>query len=96
MSEIKIQNPCENCELKYMLDDEESMRILALEGLYMAMMEKDSLLACKHPWRLLYKAYLDNPSAVQEDVLGKVVQVRGKNPEDYGLPSAGNIGTLDF
>jgi hypothetical protein len=36
MSVLKIQKPCDNCELKYLLDDQEGLNFLALEGIYMS------------------------------------------------------------
>ena len=96
MSEIKIQNPCDNCELKYMLDNDEGMGVLALEGLYMATLEKDSLLACRHPWRLLYEAYGRNPDNIQVQVLSKTIEFRGKDPLEYGLEKVDKISTLDL
>lgn len=96
MSELKIQKPCENCELKGLLDNQEGINLLVLEGIYMALLEKNNLLACKHPWRLLHQAYNENPTPNQQEIMSKVVEIRGKNPEDYNLPKINKISTLDI
>lgn len=96
MSELKIQKPCENCELKDLLDDQEGVGWLVLKGIYMAEYEKNNLFACKHPWRLLHQAYNENPTPNQQEIISKVVEVRGKNPEDYNLPRVKRISTLDI
>lgn len=102
MNEINIQKPCHNCELKGFLEDEDGIQALVLEGMFMAVCEKNALLKCKHPWRLIYQAFNEQPTDVQAQVLSKVVEVRekanprGKTPEDYNLPVVDKISTLDL
>jgi len=96
MGELNIRKPCDNCELISLLDDQNGIEQLVLDGIYMAVFEQNSLIGCRHPWRLLYQAFNENPSAKQQEVLSKVVEVRGKNPEEYNLPKVNKISTLDI
>lgn len=96
MGEFNIQKPCVNCELADLLDDENGLKLLVIEGLYMAVGEKNILIKCRHPWRLLYQTFNENPNPSQAELLSKVVEVRGKDPEEYGLPKVNNISTLDI
>lgn len=96
MNEIKVQKPCVDCELKHLLDTTEGTELIALEGLYMAVCGINSLETCKHPWRLLYQAYSEQPTATQQEIMGKTVRIRGKDPSDYNLPDVDKISTLDI
>lgn len=96
MGELNIQKPCANCEHISLLDDENGLKLLVLEGLYMAVCEKNNLIKCRHPWRLLYQAFNENPNPSQVQLLSKVIEVRGKDPEEYGLPKVNKISTLDI
>lgn len=96
MNEINIQKPCNNCELIGLLDNESSVEALVLEGLFMAVCGSNALVSCKHPWRLLYQAYNEQPTSQEAQILSKVVEVRGKNPGDYNLPAVDIISTLDL
>lgn len=86
MSELNIQKPCDNCELRYLLETPRGIELVALGGLYMAICNDDALESCRHPWRLLYQAFEENPSQHQKEILSKAIEIRGKNPEDYNLP----------
>lgn len=85
MSELNIQNPCENCELRNLLNTQEGIGAIAIEGFNMATNKIDSLIECKHPWRLLFRAFESNPDDSQIEIISKVIEVRGKNPTDYGI-----------
>jgi len=90
MSEINIQKPCNNCELSYLLETPRGIELVALGGLYIATCKDDALESCRHPWRLLYQAYGESPTDHQKEIMSKAVEIRGKNPADYNLPSANN------
>lgn len=96
MKNINVQRPCSDCELKDLLETPEGAEFIALEGLYMAVNSINALEACKHPWRLLYQIYNEEPTTVQQEIMGKTVQIRGKNPSDYNLPNVDKISTLDI
>jgi hypothetical protein len=90
MNEVNIQKPCDNCELSYLLDTPRGIELVALGGLYIATLNDDALESCRHPWRLLYQAYEENPNEYEKEILSKTVEIRGKNPEDYNLPTNRN------
>ena len=96
MSEYFIQKPCDNCELKELLRSDEGLGVLALNGLYTAVFEKNAFKGCKHPWRILFQVYHENPNPQEVQILSKVVEVRGRNPRDYSLPIVDKISTLDI
>lgn len=84
MMRTNIKKPCSDCPL-FVGSGENLHDIYDKRLLPMCMDGIDRALGCKHPWRVANARFGGEPNTPQRMVLSQLVEVRGKNPEDYGL-----------
>lgn len=91
MRKIDIELPCPDCPLN------KSGNILDIYDNHLLPMAMDGLeraLGCRHPWRVANLRFKGRPNTPQSEVLSRLVELRGKRPEDYGLAPTSSIEVL--
>lgn len=81
MSELGIRQPCDDCPL--IATGEEPRHIWESR---LILVDPEKLEGCRHPWRVAKLALGDNPNTPQRQIMAQLVEMRGKQPTEYGLP----------
>lgn len=82
--QLNIKPPCKDCPL-YVESGESIEDIYDRRLLPMARDGVERALACRHPWRVANVRFNGNPNLPQREVLSRLVEIRHKDPSEYGL-----------